>query len=257
MTWFATWWEGLSLLQQGFACAALPATAVLLLQTLLLLFGVGGHAADHGDFDQDHDFGHSFDHDHDLDDGHDFGHGHDWDHGHDAHDPNAGPPQHDGAHHASGVRILTVRGLVAFFAVGGWLGIAMVDLGVPAVGTWLIAFVGGLFALLLVAWVLALFLRLQESGNLQPTLAIAKTASVYLSIPPARSGTGKVNLTLQERYVEMDAVTDSDAPIPTGTLVQVVSLAGTDTLVVRPLAEPLAPGIKTKETVEEETNYAN
>ena len=79
MTWFTTWWAGLTLLQQSFAAVAIPATVLLLLQTVLLLFGLGGHDADHGECD--HDFDHDLDHDLDHDFDHDFDHDPDLDHG--------------------------------------------------------------------------------------------------------------------------------------------------------------------------------
>ena len=123
MEWFANWFNDLTSLQQIFACVAIPATVILAIQTILLLFGFGEHDTDH-DMDLDH-------------------HG-DIDHG------------HDGAHHSDGVRIFTVRGLVAMFAVGGWLGIAMVDLGVSNALSVIIAIIGGFLALLLVAVVLTL-----------------------------------------------------------------------------------------------------
>lgn len=212
MTWFTNWFEGLSSFQQALACAAVPATVIMLIQTVLLLFGIGGHAADHGEFDHDHDFGHGHDFDHD--------HDHDFD--------------HDGAHHSYGVRLFTIRGLVALFAVGGWLGIAAVDLGASELTSGIIAAVSGILALLLVAYIIKVFLGLQESGNLDAHNAVTQTARVYLTIPARRSGTGKVMLTVQERLVEMDAVTDFEKDIKTDSMVQVVS-ATDNYLVVCPL----------------------
>ena len=55
MQWFVDWWNAMNLLQQSFAVVAIPATVVLILQTVLLLFGVGGHAADHGEIADSHD----------------------------------------------------------------------------------------------------------------------------------------------------------------------------------------------------------
>ena len=72
--WFTNWWEGLTLLQQCFAVVAIPATVILLLQTVLLLFGMGGHDADHGEVDTDHDFDHDMDHELDHDTKQDFDH---------------------------------------------------------------------------------------------------------------------------------------------------------------------------------------
>lgn len=223
MNWFSSWWEALTLLQQCFAVVAIPATLILLIQTVLLLFGLGaGHDADHDvshDFDHDHDFDQETDIDHDLD------HDHDVDH------------SHDGAHHAAGLRLFTLRGIVALFAVGGWLGVAMCDLGLSPVLSGVIAGAGGFLALIVAALVIKYALRLQENGNISIKNAVAHTATVYIPIPAARGGTGKVTMNLQERFVEMDAVTDSDTPIPTGTAVQVVRVTDTNELVVRPLIE--------------------
>ena len=235
MTWFTVWWNGLTLLQQGFAAVAIPATVILLLQTVLLLFGFDGHAADHG---EGGDFDHDFDHDYDFigEQSHalDAAGDHDHDFGHDS-DPS---PAHDGAHHGSGIRLFTVRGFVALFAVGGWLGLAMTDIGLGPVLSTLIACVGGFLALLATALVLYYSLRMQCSGNLNAANAVAHTATVYIPIPARRSGTGKVTMTLQEQFVEMDALCDSASPIPTGTMVQVVSVTDKGELIVRPMVNP-------------------
>lgn len=202
MAWFTSWWDNLSLLQQYFALAAIPGTIILFLQTIMLLFSFGSDdmdAADDGDLDSEMDF------------------------------------DQDGVEHTSGIRILTVRGLVAFFAVGGWLGIAMIDLGADSLVATLIALLGGFVALASVAYILKLSLKLQESGNINIKNAVARTATVYITIPKSRIGTGKVTLTLQERFIELDAVTDSEYPIKVGTMVQVISVFDNQTLLVRPL----------------------
>ena len=72
---------------------------------------------------------------------------------------------------------------------------------------------------------------------MNPQNAIAHIGTVYITIPPKRSGSGKVNLTVQEQLVELDAVTDSEYPIKPNTQVQVVGLSGKTTLVVRSLAD--------------------
>ena len=220
MAWFFGWWESLSLVQQGFALAAIPATVILALQTVLLLFGLGGHDADHG---VSHDFDHDVDHDADVSAENALGHDHDADAG------------HDGAHHGQGVRLFTLRGVIALFAVGGWVGIASCDLGASLPVSIVAAAVAGFAALLITALAITYSLKLQENGNISASNAIAHTATVYLAIPASRRGSGKITMTLQERFVEMDAITDSDRPIPTGAQVQVVSVTDKDELVVRPL----------------------
>ena len=222
MEWFTNWWGTLSLLQQVFACCAIPATVILIIQTLLLMFGFGSHAADNGEFD--HDFGNDVVNDFDHDVSHDIDHGIDHD-----------SDMHDGAHHAAGVRLISLRGFVAFFAVGGWLGVAMLESGLSAVLSVIIAFAGGTLSLLFVGWVLKLLYDMQESGNINPKNAVAKTGTAYIRIPANRGGIGKINITVQGAYKEMDAVTDCDEDIQSGKMVQVISVTADNTLVVRPI----------------------
>lgn len=255
MNWLETWWNGMSLLQQIFAAAAIPATIVLLIQTVLLLIGLGGaHDMDHGEadheighgpgFDHDHDLdhGHGFDHDHDLDHPHDFGHAHDHgiDHGQSdghfepgTHNDVNSVHHHGGAHHASGLRLFTLRGIVALFAVGGWLGVAMCDIGLDPFLSVGIALIGGSAALVFCALIIKWSLGLQENGTVSVRNAIAHVGTVYIPIPPERSGVGKVSITVQERLLELDALTDEKEKIPTGTEVQVISVTSKNELVVR------------------------
>lgn len=216
MQWFVSWWDALSNVQQVLACVAIPATVILLLQTILLMFGVGGmHDADGADHDFESDADHDLDHDTD----------HDGDHG----------------NHVAGLRIFTVRGMVAFLAVGGWLGIVMIGAGLNTAVSCLIAFAGGVASLLLVAAFLKWTVSLQESGNLSFQNAVGHSGEVYLSIPARQSGRGKVTLTVQERYVEADAVTDSPDRIPVGQRVRVVALTDDQTLLVEPVSSGPAP----------------
>ncbi len=219
MGWFTAWWEELSVLQQIFACVAIPATILLVLQTLLLLFGLGGHSADQGEtIDHSALAGHDADGDMDT--------GHEWD---------TADHDHDGAHHGAGVRLFTVRGLVAFFAVGGWLGIALADTQIHTALTVTIALAGGFAALVFVALIIKWSLSLQENGTLSLENTIGRQASVYITIPPDLSGTGKVMLTVQEQLRELEAMTESHKPLTTGSQVKVTGIIQGGILQVQPL----------------------
>ena len=61
--------------------------------------------------------------------------------------------------------------------------------------------------------------------------AVGTTGTVYLSIPGHRTGSGKVHITVQNRLVEVQAVTAEDA-LPTGSPILVVDVQGNDTVVV-------------------------
>ena len=50
-----SWWASLTAAEQIFAYVAIPATMILLLQTLLMLFGLGDHDSDTDGGGPDHD----------------------------------------------------------------------------------------------------------------------------------------------------------------------------------------------------------
>ncbi len=218
-------------LQQAFACVAIPATLLLLIQLILMLIGIGTHGGEagavSGDFDGD-GIPDSIETDFNGDGVPDFP------------DGEVHGDFHDGAAHGTGLRLFTLQGIVAFFAVGGWLGVVLQDAGAPDWSSLLIALAGGAMALLLVAVVIRWFSSMQESGTLSMRNAIAQTGTVYLRIPPQRTGTGKVNLMVQEQLRELDAVTDGETAIAVGASVQVVGLAGETTLLVRSVS-PVIP----------------
>ena len=74
----------------------------------------------------------------------------------------------------------------------------------------------------------------QYDGTLDIRNALGLAGTVYLTVPAARQGPGKVNVLVQEQLREFDAVTDSAGAIPTGADIVVTGLAGRDTLLVAP-----------------------
>lgn len=123
-----------------------------------------------------------------------------------------------------GLSVFTIKGLTAFFALGGWCGFATISY-VPDM-EWiaiLVAFATGTVALLGVGFAMKAMTKLQCSGNLDKEKLEGLSATVYVSIPPTRSGRGKITLTAQGKYMELDAVSDSDEKLATDTKVTIVS----------------------------------
>lgn len=215
------WFESLSAVQRLFAYIALPSTLVLAIQTVLLIFGLAGGAGEADSDGPDFDSGDGVDFDLDgdidcgLDDGPDF----------DSGDGLAGAA--DG-----GLRLFTVRGFISFFTVFGWGGLALLRGGVPTLPSALIAGVMGFGSMLVTAVILRLSLRLQSDGTLRLENAVGQSGSVYLTVPPARTGRGKVEIMVQEQLRELEAVTDEPQPLPTGCEVVVTAVSGRSTLVV-------------------------
>jgi len=261
MEWFSVWWENLGMLGRIFAYSAIPMTVVMVLQFILLLIGVGFGSDADGDVEVDSDTGADFDTDGEmgLDGNIDFsvdtGIDTDIDTGIDTDvdtdidtDGDAvlgeissymdrSVKEVDSRGSFSILKVFTIRGIVAFFALGGWAGIAALSAGISAFWSVQIAVFAGVSALLLASIVIRLALRMQESGNINLKNTLEQTAEVYIRIPPARSEKGKVTMLLQERFVEIDAITDCDVELLPQSMVEVVALADGDCLVVRPISD--------------------
>ena len=137
----------------------------------------------------------------------------------------------------SGLRIFTVRGMVAFFAVGGWAGLSALSLCGSTAAAIITAFIAGTLALLLVAWFFKWAASLNENGTLQMESAVGKVGEVYITVPPEMNGTGKVNIIIQGRLTEAEAMTDSERPLKYGEPVEVVGMAVGNVLKVRPVSK--------------------
>ena len=224
------WWGSLDALMRILYVIAVPSTFLLVVQLILAVIGFAhGGIPDAGDA-SGLDAG-SLDAS-GLDAGvsHDLGSGApDADvagfHGHDL---VPGPDAADVPAHAPGidaVRLFTFSGIVSFFTVFSWSSILLKLGGVPSPFAVAIGLIPGGAAMYLVAKILQLSGYLTESGNMNLENAIDLVARVYIPVPGARAGEGKVTLVLQDAFVELSAVTDEPDMIPSGTAVVIVGVA--------------------------------
>ena len=204
------WWNALSLASQCFYCIAIASSLFLVIQTVLMFIGMGGEDGldggtadlpdgdvDAGDVDGDMDV--------DLSDTAGF----------------------------DSLRIFTVRGIIAFFVVFGWVGVSMDAAGAALWLTVPIAAAAGFAMMVALAFLFRSVMRLRSDGNTDNRNAIGTSGRVQLTVPASRSGEGKVHLMLQGAYVERGAVTDEEEPIPTGAEIVVVGISGSTDLVVK------------------------
>jgi hypothetical protein len=184
------WWNSLLIEKQIFYAIGIFSLAVLLLQILLTLVGVGHHDADFS------------------------GHG----------------------GHESGMGLLTVRTVTAFFVGFGWAGVIMLNKGysmIVAIGT---GAATGVAFLLATAFLIRNLLRLQSSGgNVDYNNAIGLVGTVYVTIPGAEVGGGQVELNIQGRLMMVAAYTKSVSALRPNTKIKVIGLIGGSTLLVEPL----------------------
>jgi len=214
-------WNALTLVQKVFYFIAVPATAILIFQTVLTIIGIGNGGFDDGDVD----FDGAVDAETDFD-------GIDLDAG-DA-DTDFDPDPDVDEFHTSGFKLFTIKGIVAFFAIFGWTGIVILAQGGSTLLASVIAFLAGTAALVAVSAILYGFSKMESSGTLNVKNAIGKIGTVYIPIAPDRKPGGKIQLVIQDELRDLPAITDAHTAIPTATSVQVVAIGENDALIVVP-----------------------
>lgn len=145
-------WNGMNVLQKVYFCIGLAATLVLILQIITMLFGVGENTTD---IDLDGDG-----------------------------EPDVSIDTSDG------FTLFSVRGVVAFFAIGGWVGYIFADKNTAL--AIVLSVVTGFLALVGMAFIMRGIMKMRSDGNINIEKAIGKTADVSDN-PRQRRGRGKNN----------------------------------------------------------------
>jgi membrane protein implicated in regulation of membrane protease activity len=199
-------------------CAVVGGT-VMICQFVLTLVGLGG---DHG-FDVGHDVPDDFS----------------GDIGHDVHVGGAHGAEgagHDAAGHGSSwlFGVISFRTVIAALAFFGLAGLAAQSAEQPVGMQLLVAAIAGSAAMYGVHWMVRTMGRMGEDGTVRIQHAMGKEGTVYIPIPAAKALAGKIQLKVQNRLVEYEAVTSGPERLATGTKVRVIGISGS-TLEVEPL----------------------
>lgn len=192
----ATWWAGLSLVMKILWGVTLGASLIFIIQSILTFVGADADS----DFDVDVD---------------------------------TSMDGSDLSNIDGGANLYTFRNFVNFILGFGWSAILLQE---SIASKTLLIIVSTLIGVALVTAVMYLFKWLagmQQSGNIN----LQKSASgcegkVYLTIPAARSGVGKVQITISGAVREYDAISESEQPLPTGTPIRVVDTMDSNTVLV-------------------------
>jgi hypothetical protein len=130
----------------------------------------------------------------------------------------------DGHGHLSeGMHLRSARAIAAgvtFFGLGGLLG---VQLGLGAMLSIPVGVLVGAVAQIGTAKVLKNLSRFDQDRTLVLDRAVGQSGKVYLTVPAEGRGLGKVHVSVQERLIEVPAITRHEA-IPTGAPVLVVDV---------------------------------
>lgn len=214
------WWDSMDIFQRTAFIIACAATVILIVQIVIMLVGGEIEADVSPDISGVSDVS-------DVSDAGDIGIDTDIDVDTDGASDGVG-----GGFSHFGFRLLSLRSILAFLAVGGWVGYT-VGYALDWYFALIIAVAAGLAAACAMAGAIIGIEKLQANGAIKPETAIGKSGTVYLVIPPKRNGKGKVSVLVSERYTEYDAVTDSEESLSTGTAVTVIAHLGENVLLVK------------------------
>ncbi|NOZ38892.1 MAG: hypothetical protein GXP24_01535 [Planctomycetes bacterium] len=204
-----------------FLMAAVVGGTVMVCQFLMTMLGLGDDGAGDGDFGGDvgvdvSDFDGGGDVDMDIDGDH--------------HTPIHHAADADVDHPGSSwlFQVLSFRTVVAaltFFGLGGaWSSSSGHE---PALSL-VIALAAGGGAMFGMYHLMKAIYGFQSSGNVDIRNAVGQPAKIYIPVPSVGEGKGKVQVSLQGRTMEYEAVTDEDEKLRTGENVIVEAVVGSD-----------------------------
>jgi hypothetical protein len=128
-------------------------------------------------------------------------------------------------------QLFTFRNMINFLLGFSWMGISFYNivenrtfLIVLSLGTG-VAFVVFFFV------VIRQIQKLAEDNTFHIQHAVNKTASVYLSIPGKKKGSGKVQVSVKGSLHELEAITENEK-IETNSMVRIIRIEGNNLLVV-------------------------
>ena len=202
-------------------CATIGGT-ILVCQFVMTVFGLVGDSVD-------------FDTDVDLPDDIDF----------------SGDSQHAVSHGSTWLfSVISFKTIVAALTFFGLAGMASRTGELPGLWSFVIALACGGAAMLLVHWMMKGLYKLNQDGSLRIERSVGRRGRVYVPIPGGKSGEGKIQLKLQNRIVELKAMTSEAEKLPTGARVVISRLLTPTTVEVARIPEATeTPGGKEPEDV--------
>jgi hypothetical protein len=131
-----------------------------------------------------------------------------------------------------GFQFFTLKNLVGFFTIFAWTGIACIDAEYSTAITVGASAVSGLGMMTIMASIFHFMGKLSDDGTLLMKNAVGGIGEVYLTIQPKRNGFGKVQINVQGSIRTLQAMTDDEAELATGTVVRVKEIINDQILLV-------------------------
>lgn len=132
-------------------------------------------------------------------------------------------------------QLFSLRNLVNFLLGFSWTGISCYKVIESQSILMAVSVAVGLVFISVFFVVLNQVQKLSEDNSFKLEDTIHKTANVYLAIPANKNGTGKVMISVKGSVRELEAITEVDQKIETGSVVTVERVEGQSLVVVKPV----------------------
>lgn len=131
-------------------------------------------------------------------------------------------------------QLFTFRNLINFLLGFSWTGISFYGLIANRPVLVVLSVVVGVLFILIFFAVIKQIQKLAEDNSFKIQSVLYKTASVYLRIPEYRSGTGKIQVSVNGTVREIDAITNHEQ-IASGTAVKIIKIESSTLVLVEKL----------------------
>lgn len=128
-------------------------------------------------------------------------------------------------------QLFSLRNLVNFLLGFSWAGISFYS-SIPNKAILIVVSLAiGILFVYMFFLIISQLLKLSENNSFNISNTLNKTAEVYLTIPENKKGKGKIMISINGAFHELDAMTEHDR-IPSGSVVKVVKIENENILIV-------------------------
>lgn len=131
-------------------------------------------------------------------------------------------------------QLFSLRNLINFLLGFSWTGISFYNSLTNKTILILVAFFVGVLFLFMFFIIIKQLQKLAEDNTFRIAQTLNKSAEVYLTIPEKKTGKGKIMISVNGSFHELDAMTENDKITP-GTLVKIVKIESDNILIVETL----------------------
>lgn len=128
-------------------------------------------------------------------------------------------------------QLFSLRNLINFLLGFSWTGISFYQAIESSTLLILVSLVVGVVFVYLFFIIIRQVQKLAEDNSFKITNTLNKTGEVYLTIPENKSGKGKIMISVNGAFHELDAMTEQEK-LPSGSIVKVVRIESGNILIV-------------------------